>query len=64
MSIPPLLGQPYQIQPYGPPRADERLQMITDKEDGLDYMVVVAILGNRRKKLTFQMMTSDRRRNS
>ena len=29
VSIPPLLGQPYQIQPYGPPQADENLQMVT-----------------------------------
>ena len=43
VSIPPLLGQPHQIQPYGSPRADENLQMNTDNDDELDYVVVVAI---------------------
>ena len=32
VSIPPLLGQPYQILPYGPPQADERLQMIAGND--------------------------------
>ena len=36
VSIPPLLGQPYQILSYGSPRADENLQMITDNDDGSD----------------------------
>ena len=43
VSIPPLLGQPYQIQPYGFPWADENLQMITDNDDGPDYVLGVAI---------------------
>ena len=40
VSIPPLLGQPYQIQPYGSPRANENLQMITDNDVGSDYIHV------------------------
>ena len=43
VSIPPLLGQPYQIQPYGPPREDERLQMIAADDEGSGYVVVVVI---------------------
>ena len=43
VSIPPLLGQPYQILPYGSPRADENLQMVTDNDDGSDYVFVVAL---------------------
>ena len=57
VSIPPLLGQPYQIQPYGSPRANENLQMITGSDDGSDYVLVLAILFNRRQKLTFKMIT-------
>ena len=65
VSIPPILGQSYQIQPYGPPRADENLQRITDNDDGSDCVLVVAIWCNRRHKLlTLKMTTSDRRRNS
>ena len=54
----------YQIQPYGSPWADENLQMITDNDDGSDYVLVAAILCNRCQKMTFKMITSDRRRNS
>ena len=43
VSIPLLLGQPYQIQPYGTPRADERLQIIIDNDEGSGYVVVCAI---------------------
>ena len=43
VSSPPLLGQPYQIKPYGPSRADERLQMLTDNDDGSDYAIVATI---------------------
>ena len=64
VSIPPLLGQPYQIQPYGPPRADERLQMLVDNDDQSDDMIAVTIPFDRRQKLTFKMITSDRHRNS
>ena len=45
VSILLLLGQLYQIQPYYkyPPRADENLQMVTDNDDGSNYVFVVAI---------------------
>ena len=64
VSIPPLLGQPHQIQPYAPPRADERLQIIIADDDESDYMHVVAISVDHRQTLIFKMITSDRRRNS
>ena len=43
VSIPPLLRQPYQIQQYGSPRADERLHVVTDNDKGSDYVLVVTI---------------------
>ena len=58
----PLLGQPYQILPYGSPWTDENLQMVIDNDDGSDYVFVVAILCDCCQKLTFQMITSDQRR--
>ena len=36
--IPPLLGQPYQIQAYGPRRVDESLQMIADNDEESGYV--------------------------
>ena len=54
VSIPPLLGQPYQIQPCGPPRANENLQMVTDNDDGSDYVFVVAIWVDRRQQIDLQ----------
>ena len=57
-------GQPYQLQLYGPPRADERLQMATDVNEGSGYVCVVVILFDCHQKLTFEMITLDRRRNS
>ena len=41
--IPPLVGQPYQILSYGPPRADERLQMNLDNDYRSGYVFAVAI---------------------
>ena len=43
VSIPPLLGQPCQILMYGPPRADDRLQLVTDNDDGSGYVFKVAL---------------------
>ena len=60
VSIPPLLGQPCQIQSYGPLWTDENLQIVTDNDDGADYVLVVANLCNRRHKMTFKMINSDR----
>ena len=37
VSIPALLGELYQIQPYGSPRANENPQMITGNDDESDY---------------------------
>ena len=44
VSLPPLLGPPYPIQPYGgPPRADKNLQRIANHDEGSDDVVVVAM---------------------
>ena len=43
VSIPSLLGQPYQIRLYGPPREDERLQIVTDIDKASGYVIVVVI---------------------
>ena len=43
VSIPPRLGQSYQILPYAPPpQADEWPQMLEDNDEGLGYVFVFA----------------------
>ena len=59
VSTPPLLGQPYQIKPYGPPRADRWEPADNHHRQwwwiGL-CMFVVAIWSDRRQKITFKMI--------
>ena len=57
----------YYIHPTvssGRPQADERLQMIIDNDDGSDYVFEVAVWFLCCQKVTFKMITLDRRRNS
>ena len=65
VSIPPLLGQPHQIQPYGSPRAG-RWEFADDHRQWwwVGLRARVGDLCSRRQKLTLKMTTSDRRRNS
>ena len=47
---------------HRPHRADERLQIVTDNDDGSGYVFAEAIWCDRRQKLTFETITSDSHR--